>query len=362
MSEGKERDMTRSLEQELAEFQKYRAETPKGRGKAPVTPFQPTPLEKQLFGETAKALRAWSADHRHQLTALPGKPADEIHAFFRSVLASPHFAEVNALVEKHRTAPLEEISFPLKAVSVGVDGSLVLIIGVQGSIGVAVNPFDLTDMSQDVLYVSGQVEIGVGEGGEVGVVVGFWKNAPVDLGGVSYGWEVEIDDFGGGYVEASYGSSDGTNLLGVSISGDAGEEDGAEGEASYTYVWQATPIYQPPAANYMILTSIYCNDNSESGHDEVYFYFTIDGGTRYRYPTQGEFSMAKGDTWNAGRSIRFNSSVYVQLYDQDDTSSDDALGSYTYTTSSFPTSQQVSGSGGKYTLSAVLNPVWKAYQ
>lgn len=360
MSERNRHDMT--LDQKVAEFQKKRAEAPKARGKAPAEAFRPTALETQLFAETAKALRAWRAAHGQELASLRGKSVEEVHAFFRSVLAAPAFAETRALVERHRTAPLEEISFPLKAVSVGADGSLVLIIGVQGSIGVAVNPFDLTDLSQDVLYVSGQVEVGAGEGGEVGVVVGFWKNAPVDLGGISYGWEIEIADFGGGYVEASYGGSDETDLLGVSVSADAGEEDGAEGEASYTYVWQATPIYQPPAANYMILTSIQCDDNSEPGHDEVYFYFTIDGGTRYRYPTQGEFSMAKGDSWNAGRSIRFNSSVYVQLYDQDDTSSDDSLGSYTYTTSNFPASTQVSGSGGKYTLNAVLNPVWKAYQ
>ena len=268
---------------------------------------------------------------------------------------------MNALVEKHRSLPEAEISFPLQAVSVGLDGSLVLIIGVQGSIGVAVNPADPTNFSQDVLYANGQVEIGVGEGAEAGVVIGFWKEAPIDIGGVSYGWEVEIDDFGGGYVEASYSNSNKTGLIGVSVSVDGGEEDGAEGEASYTFVWTTTPIYQPPAQNYMIINSIYCNDNSESGHDEVYFFFTIDNGTRYRYPSQGEFSMAKGDSWNAGRSIRFNSQVYVQLFDQDDTSSDDPLGSYTYTTSNFPGSTTVSGSGGEYTLNSVLNPVWSAY-
>ncbi|MEA2488288.1 MAG: hypothetical protein QOH21_80 [Acidobacteriota bacterium] len=329
-----------------------------GAGKS----FQPTALEKQLFAETAGAIRKWqeSPANKARLAALPGLSADEVTAFFQSILTAPEFTQMNALVEKHRT-PGVNISFPLRAVSVGVDGSLVLIIGVQGSVGVAVNPLDPTDFSQAVMYASGQVEIGAGEGGEVGVVVGFWNVTPVNMGGTSYGWEVEIDDFGGGYVEASYQNADGTGLIGVSVSGDAGEEDGAEGEASYTYVWSTTPIYQPPAQNYMIINSIKCNDNSESGHDEVYFFFTIDNGTRYRYPSQGEFSMAKGDSWNAGRSIRFNSQVYVQLFDQDDTSSDDSLGSYTYTTGNFPAATTVTGSGGSYTLNAVLNPVWRAY-
>lgn len=346
---------------QVAELQRNLASAP-ARGTASGKPFQPTDLEKQLFTETAKAVKAWnSAEGKEQIAAVRGKSAEDLSEFFRNVLANPHFAQMHALVKQHRALPEMDISFPIHAISAGFDGSLVFIIGVQGSIGVAFNPADPLDYSQDVLYVSGQVEIGAGEGGEVGVVVGFWKATPVNLSGWSYGWEVEIDDFGGGYVEASYSNADGTGLLGVSVSVDGGEEDGAEGEASYTYVWQTTPIYQPPADNYMILTSIYCNDNSESGHDEVYFYFTIDSGTRYRYPTQGEFSMEKGDTWNAGRSIRFNTQVYVELFDQDDTSSDDSLGSCTYETSGFSTSTTVSGSGGEYTLSAVLNPVWKAY-
>jgi len=353
-----------NLAPQLTQFQhKLSTVTTNTADGAAGKPFQPTALEKQLFAETAKGLAKWkeSPQNRARLASLAGMTSDELRSFFHSVLAAPELEQMNALVEKHRALPEAEISFPLKAVSVGVDGSLVLIIGVQGSIGVAVNPADPTNYSQDVLYVSGQVEIGIDEGGEVGVVVGFWKEAPVDLGGISYGWEVEIDDFGGGYVEASYSNANQTGLLGVSVSGDAGEEDGAEGEASYTYVWSTTPIYQPPANNYMIINSINCNDNSESGHDEVYFFFTIDNGTRYRYPSQGEFSMEKGDTWNAGRSIRFNSQVYVQLFDQDDTSSDDPLGSYTYTTSNFPGSTTVSGSGGQYTLNSVLNPVWRAY-
>lgn len=360
--------MTQQLAQDLApqiaKFQSNRSSATTNEATGSTgKPFQPTALEKQLFAETAKAIGQWKASpqNREKLASLSGMTADDVRSFFRGLLNAPEFDQMNALVAKHRSLPAKDISFPLKAVSAGIDGSLVLIIGVQGSIGVAVDPTNPTDYSQDVLYLTGQFEVGIDEGGEVGVVVGFWNEAPVDLGGVSYGWEVEIDDFGGGYVEASYANSDKSGFIGVSVSLDAGEEDGAEGEASYTFVWSATPIYQPPAQNYMIINSINCNDNSESGHDEVYFYFTIDNGTRYRYPSQGEFSMAKGDSWNAGRSIKFNSQVYVQLYDQDDTSSDDSLGSYTYTTSNFPGSTTVSGSGGKYTLNAVLNPTWRAY-
>ena len=360
--------MTQTLAHDLApqltRFRQGLSTATKNEAAAPTGKrFQPTPLEKQLFQETARAIGRWkeSPENQAKLASLGSMTADQLQSFFRSILLAPEFNQVNALVEQHRALPEAEISFPIQAISAGMNGSLVLIIGVQGSIGVAVNPTNPTDFSQDVLYASGQVEVGVGEGLEGGPVVGFWNVTPVNLGGVSYGWEVEIDDFGGGYVEASYSNIDMTGFLGVSVSLDAGEEDGAEGEASYTYVWSTTPIYQPPAQNYMIINSIYCNDNSESGHDEVYFYFTIDNGTRYRYPSQGEFSMEKGDTWNAGRSIRFNSQVYVQLYDQDDTSSDDPLGSYTFTSTNVPSSVTVSGSGGKYTLNSVLNPVWRAY-
>ena len=358
------KQLAQDLAPQLAQFQhnlaSVTANAPAGdAGK----PFQPTPLEKQLFAETAKAIGKWkeSPENRQKLESLPGMTSDEVRGFFHGLLAAPEFAQMNALVEKHRSLPEADISFPLKSISAGVGGSLVLIIGVQGSIGVAVDAADPLNYSQDVLYASGQVEIGIAEGGEAGIVIGFWNVMPIDLGGVSYGWEVEIDDFGGGYVEAAYNNFNKTGFLGISVSIDGGEEDGGEGEASYTYVWSTSPIYQPPAKNYMIINSIHCNDNSESGHDEVYFYFTIDNGTRYRYPSQGEFSMAKGDNWNAGRSIRFNSQVYVQLFDEDDTSSDDALGSYTYTASNFPTSVTVTGSGGSYSLSSVLNPVWRAY-
>lgn len=326
-------------------------------------PFQPTALEKQLFAETASAIARWqsSPENKARLASVAGMTADELRAFFHGILLAPEFAQMNALVAQHQAAEGSVISFPLRAVSAGIGGSLVLIIGVQGSIGVAVSPTDPTDFSQDALYASGQIELGFAEGGEAGLVLGFWNVTPGNLGGVSYGWEVEIDDFGGGYVEAAYSNIDQTGFIGVSVSIDGGEEDGAEGEASYTFVWTTTPIYQPPAQNYMLINSIYCNDNSESGHDEVYFFFTIDNGTRYRYPSQGEFSMEKGDTWNAGRSIRFDAQVYVQLFDKDDTSSDDSLGSYTYTATNVPRSVSVSGSGGQYTLDAVLNPVWRAY-
>ncbi len=360
--------MTQGLAQELgpqlAQFSLNRSRATINEATTPAgQPFQPTALEKQLFAETKNAIAKWSAapENKAKLGTLAGMSSDDLRRFFHSILLAPEFAQMNALVEKHRALPQAEISFPLKAISAGVGGSLVLIIGVQGSIGVAVDASDPANFSQDVLYASGQVEIGVGEGIEGGIVIGFWNVEPINLGGVSYGWEVEIDDFGGGYVEAAYSSPTKSGFLGISVSIDAGEEDGAEGEASYTFVWTTTPIYQPPAQNYMIINSIKCNDNSESGHDEVYFYFTIDNGTRYRYPSQGEFSMAKNDTWNAGRSIRFNSQVYVQLFDQDDTSSDDPLGSYTYTATNVPGSVTVSGSGGQYTLNAVLNPVWRAY-
>ncbi|MBV9494472.1 MAG: hypothetical protein JOZ54_09515 [Acidobacteria bacterium] len=359
--------MTQQLAQDLgpqlAQFQQNLATVTTNGVDGAVKPAQPTQLEKKLLSAAAKAIAKWEAspENKAKLATAASMSKDDLQAFLQSVLLAPEFNEMNALVEQQRTADVSLSSFKLQSVTVGIGGSLVLIIGVQGSVGVAVDASDPTNFANAAMYASGQVEIGIDEGGEAGLVLGFYNSLPGDLGGVSYGWEVEIDDFGGGYVEASYSNINGTGFLGFSVSVDAGEEDGAEGEASYTFVWTTTPIYQPPANNYMIINSIHCNDNSESGHDEVYFYFTIDNGTRYRYPSQGEFSMAKGDNWNAGRSIKFNNQVYVQLFDQDDTSSDDSLGSYTFTSTNVPSSVSVSGSGGSYTIYSVLNPTWRAY-
>ena len=84
----------------------------------------------------------------------------------------------------------------------------------------------------------------------------------------------------------------------------------------------------------MYLQSVVCIDTSESGKDEVYVKYSIDGGSSKTYPSSGYHSMS-GDEynpWYTNLKLEFDSTVEIKLYDKDDVSSDDLLGSHTYTT------------------------------
>jgi hypothetical protein len=326
--------------------------------------------EQQLAATTAQAITAWrqSAAGQASMQTLEAIPLQErrIEDFrvpLDGLARSPEFAAVRDLVNQQRRVSRVDLStYDVQSISVGFEASLVLGIGFQGSFGVAFPAGDFIEDPEEVLYISGNFEIGVAEGAMGGIVVGFWNSKPEDLAGDAWGWEVEIDDIVGFSVEASYANPSMTGLLGFSVAEDEGEEDGAEALYSYTYVLshEAPLVYQVPRSHYMLITSIDCNQNGESGHDEVYFKFKVDGEVTYRYPTKGEFPMAKGDSWNAGRSIWLDSKVEISLFDNDDVN-DDPRGSTTYTLTNFPTSVQVSASGGTYTIHAVLDPLYLSW-
>lgn len=77
--------------------------------------------------------------------------------------------------------------------------------------------------------------------------------------------------------------------------------------------------------------SIECNETSESPHkDEVYFHYKIDDKKAKRYPEDGYVSMDQGDTWTINLVIDYQTSLSIQLYDND-TAGDDLLGEHNYT-------------------------------
>jgi hypothetical protein len=117
-------------------------------------------------------------------------------------------------------------------------------------------------------------------------------------------------------------------------------------------------IKQMPADSTSIeLTTITCISTSESGHDEVYIKYSVDGGRDQRFPDTGYHSMTKGDVWNVDIPLSFKESAVVSLFDND-LGHDEFLGSHTY----YPTDPQpetvpVSNTNGAdYNLATIVSP------
>ncbi len=106
----------------------------------------------------------------------------------------------------------------------------------------------------------------------------------------------------------------------------------------------------------MYLQSVICIDTSESGKDEVYVKYSIDGGSSKRYPKSGYHSMSGNEfnPWITNLKFVFNQTVEIKLYDKDDVSSDDLLGSHLYKIEDAPkTESQLvmnSDEGSRYVL------------
>ncbi len=352
------------------ELSRARATAKKHTGSAPVAGRKPTSwghsdIERRLGKAIAQAIRSFnaSAEGKALKTSLAGQSMDTIRPTVARILTSPHFAPVQTLVQEHARAQKEDRSFNIQAISLGLEFTVDLVFGVQFSVGVAVPAQDWTNAQEYVLYFSGAFEEGVEENLFVGVVLGLWNVKPTDLEGFSWAIEVEAGAGLDVMVEASFGNETLTEFTGVSFSVGTGEGFGGEAVESYTLVWNwdSPHVYQPPAANYMIVQSIVCQQAGEGGGDEIYFKFTPDNGLTYRYPTQGRFALDDGQTWEAGRSIYFNDSVEVELFDNDE-HNDDSRGSVTYTATNFLYSATPEPTNGaKYLINAVLNPTFPAW-
>ena len=107
-------------------------------------------------------------------------------------------------------------------------------------------------------------------------------------------------------------------------------------------------------AQTMYLQSVVCVDTQETGHDEVYIKYSIDGGSVKRYPSSGYKSMNDKDNnpWITNLQLTFNQTVRVELWD-DDTTSDDLIGSHTYQSSDAPYTESnliTNSDGDRYVL------------
>ena len=99
----------------------------------------------------------------------------------------------------------------------------------------------------------------------------------------------------------------------------------------------------------MVIISILQCVNSNLDTDRVYFYFTPDGGTQYRYPTWDHRDMMEAkneweyqNTWYTGRSVKFTNSVKIDLWSETDVGDDDSLGGLTFSyDSSWPVGQEI---------------------
>jgi len=82
------------------------------------------------------------------------------------------------------------------------------------------------------------------------------------------------------------------------------------------------------------LQSVVCIDASETGEDEVYIKYNIDGGSSHQYPSSGYHSMDHNSSnpWVTNLKFEYNDTLEIKLYDKDDISNDDELGSHTYST------------------------------
>lgn len=313
-----------------------------------------------LLAELAAALREWRASPEGQafLASFATRSADEIRAQLDALVRGPHFDAVRKFSLKGWLA-----DFLPKSLTVGFSGQIELGIGAYGSIGYIT---DLTlEDRQGGLYLLLADGEGLEGAADVSIQVGVWKKSADEVSGKYTGGEADGGDIIDGSVFALFEDEDRQAVL-VDI--DVGIADGLSALKyhMHTHVFGSSgPIAQAPASHMLILETLQCLDTSESGHDEVYLKFAIDGATeQYRYPTWSYYPMKPGGasgSWNLGRSVWCDEQVEVSVYDMDETSSDDLIASFTVKPSDFSAAGESHGKpykydkgGTKYTLTAYL--------
>lgn len=292
--------------------------------------------QNEIFAEATSAWQKYMASPEGQLLEEYVSQSDllKIKEEVSKILNSDVFTFLKALLDK---TGLDAGSF-----SIGLNIEVELIIGIAATIGVAIGVGDNKGLaSSEFLTVA--VDEGIDEGALAGVQFGLWTNAPSDLGG--YAWATEVEGGFGvdGTVKVVYNGDDKEDILGVTVEVAVGEEDGIDEQETYTFILGSQsgsgdgflkPAYQPRKSNFLIIQSITCINTQSDGignANEVYFNFKADNeGKNYYYPTYDYMSMQGGDVWNCGRSVWFNSSVQVNLFDSDSLGNDsDPIGNFT---------------------------------
>ena len=311
----------------------------------PVASTQATPeissQTKEVLAEASRAMKQWetSPEGQAKLRAMEGMTLVEIQQELIALLQSPIFAPTLELISKPSFPILKH---PIQSVSAALKVEVDFLVGFSGSIGVAIDPQQLIQFLKDprqgsltyVTFLTGWINDGLDSSAITGIEIGVSGSAPNDISGFSKGFEGTIDiisdllenpEIPGLTGQIYKGSSEGSWGATVGLVWGAGM--GLERARSYTFILtnsdlQLPPIYQPDADHMLIITQITCI-NANRNPDGVYFYFTPDGGTQYRYPTWDHRFMTDDDndpayyqTWYPGRSVKFNDSVTVALWDE----------------------------------------------
>lgn len=315
-----------------------------------VSPPRPKPVakpvlsdnEKKFFEEAEKAWASYSnsSEGKRELAAVENMDLPAVRTYVAGILDKPVFAKLISL--------LRSLDLPASSFSVGLNFEIELIIGFSCTIGVAIGVGNSKGV-QTAEFLSVALDEGIQAGAMTGVQFGLWNSAPADLGGYSWGTEIELGldvELSGGVYYTREGISGVTLTIGVGL-----EEGIAEIEC-YTFILgdqgvdpYIKPVVQPRKSNFLIIESLKCVHPSNDGagdENEIYFVFQADGDTAYPYPTYDYFSMKEGETWQCGRSVWFNSSVAVTVYDEDTSpSDDDVVGAFSINLSQLKLGQSI---------------------
>jgi hypothetical protein len=289
-----------------------------------------SPAEAALVQEAQQAFAAWLAT-----------PDGEFcKALMRAGNYEPVVEALQALANGSafaRTRELATVSIdPLdyEAFSLGMVVQADIILGIYASAGYICDFDNISGTSS--VYICGAISGGFDIGADVGGQVGFWKKSVAQVDGFYIGGEVIIDDGPGLSALGLFNLLSDEDYQALLIDAEGGFNDGVDGLAfgMLSYGRDTGPVVQKQASHFLILGTLTCINQRESGHDEVYLKFTADNGTTFRYPTNKYYSMSddSGDynTWNLGRSVWFDSKVKVDLFDGGDT-----IGSMTFNFSDF---------------------------
>lgn len=289
--------------------------------------------ERKIFAEAEKAWINYSNSvaGKYFLTELKSMDLPTAQSSVAKILDNPEFDKLKNLLN---TLDLRASSF-----SIGISFEAEFILGIAGTLGFAIGIGGDKGVSSSE-FLSVWIMEGIELGALVGVQFGLWDSAPADLGGYAWGTEVAL----GFEVEASgcvlYSKSE--KLLGVTMTIGAGLDEGFAEVESFTFILGTQgenpylePVYQPRKNNFLIIESLTCVHPSSDGagdENEIYFTFQADGGGEgvvlYRNPPYSYFSMKEKDVWECGRSVWFNSNVQVTVYDDDGTSGNDVVGTF----------------------------------
>jgi hypothetical protein len=284
-----------------------------------------------------QALREWRATPAGQeaLAEMAQMSLTEMRQAYVELVSGPALAPALERLRQSAKATASaadgSLAFEINTVSFGINFQATLVVGFTGTIGIAFDPAN--PVTSGIFFVSIGADGGVEAGAFEAEQVGIWQCQPSEFGGWSFGIEFTIDEIVG-VTFGVYGSVS-YPLLGFTASLDEGIADGEEIEASYTFVladpdFAFRPVYQPAREHFMIIVYVECihPSQSDSNTDEIFLHFTPDGAHTYRCPTWSYCPMTKGTQWWSGRSVYFDSSVKVEIFDMDK-SDDDNLGATT---------------------------------